>query len=538
MDNKLLLQDLAEAIAIKEGLTKKKSEAFIKALFETIEEGLTADKFVKIKGFGTFKIISVGERESVNINTGERFSIEGHEKITFTPDTMLKDLVNRPFAHFQTVIINDETDLEEMEQVEDEVSVTADDDEMSNNADKDTESPTEEVVIEENEKDLEEESEVSAEENLENNAEAHSKERPMENPSPSDQEVNSSTDNVLSAVSTLEPPINEESQETEDNSQIGEYKENDSTKEEIEAEEAQLGTSTEQTSPEDVSDEQGEQVIVEATVNPIRFESVTPPEKKKNPNDTVKEETTTSASRPPTDQNPVTPTEAIERKEILVTDQNDESQQQIKYIIKELESKRNIWKTISLILLSVLLLLLSYFAGYFRWFCPCETTQLNLPNSSNSCPVPTVENVHPQIADSLTDSISIVRADSINSTLPEVTTSKEERIKVTETVVTPPTTPQRTRTEHPKKSSQTEVNKKNTTPETNYRQLEGGKYKIVGTLGTHKIENGETIRTIALDVYGSKGYALYIITHNDLENPNMVDTGTIIKLPKLERRKK
>ena len=118
MEKKLLIQDIAEAISTKSGISRKDSEAFVKALFETIEQGLTSDKFVKIKGLGTFKVIAVGERESININTGERFSISGHDKITFTPETSLKELVNRPFSHFQTVILNDETDIEELEEVD------------------------------------------------------------------------------------------------------------------------------------------------------------------------------------------------------------------------------------------------------------------------------------------------------------------------------------------------------------------------------------------------------------------------------------
>lgn len=128
-NNKILIQDLAEAIANREGITKKKAETFVKALFEMIEEGLAHDKFVKIKGLGTFKLIEVGERESVNINTGERFSIESHSKISFTPDALLRDLVNAPFAHFQTTILNEETELDELDRVDAELLPDAEGDE-------------------------------------------------------------------------------------------------------------------------------------------------------------------------------------------------------------------------------------------------------------------------------------------------------------------------------------------------------------------------------------------------------------------------
>ena len=71
------------------------------------------DKYVKIRGLGTFKLIDVGSRESVNVNTGERFEIQGHTKVSFTPEPALKDIINRPFSHFETVVLNDATVLED-----------------------------------------------------------------------------------------------------------------------------------------------------------------------------------------------------------------------------------------------------------------------------------------------------------------------------------------------------------------------------------------------------------------------------------------
>ena len=123
METKLLLQDLADLMARHDGITKKKADAFVRAFFETIRQGLETDRYVKIKGFGTFKLVEVGERESVNISTGERFQISGHAKISFTPDAALKDLVNRPFAHFQTITLSEDVNLDELEsvQVEEEV---------------------------------------------------------------------------------------------------------------------------------------------------------------------------------------------------------------------------------------------------------------------------------------------------------------------------------------------------------------------------------------------------------------------------------
>ena len=117
MEGKVLLQDLAQSLASNRGMQRKDAETFLKAFFETISEGILQDKMVKIKGLGTIKMIEVQERESVNVNTGERIVIPGHSKINFTPDVELKDQVNKPFALFQTVIINEGTSLEDMEKI-------------------------------------------------------------------------------------------------------------------------------------------------------------------------------------------------------------------------------------------------------------------------------------------------------------------------------------------------------------------------------------------------------------------------------------
>lgn len=117
MSNKLSIQDLASAYAEKSGTDQKSALAFVKTVFEIVEEFISTDKVVKIKGFGTFKLISVSDRESVNVNTGERIVIAGHTKLSFTPDASLRDAVNRPFADFETTPINENTSIEAMEKL-------------------------------------------------------------------------------------------------------------------------------------------------------------------------------------------------------------------------------------------------------------------------------------------------------------------------------------------------------------------------------------------------------------------------------------
>lgn len=112
MNEKLNIQDLIDLLAEKHGMSKKNADSFVKEFFQLIEESLEKDKYVKIKGLGTFKLIDVESRESINVNTGERFEIQGHTKVAFTPEPTLKDIINKPFSHFETVVLNDNTVLE------------------------------------------------------------------------------------------------------------------------------------------------------------------------------------------------------------------------------------------------------------------------------------------------------------------------------------------------------------------------------------------------------------------------------------------
>ena len=127
MSEKVTIQDIIELLAEKHSMTKKDAEIFVKGMFELIEEALVTEKYVKVKGLGTFKLTEVESRESVNVNTGERIEIQGHTKISFTPDSSMKDLINKPFAHFETVILNENTKLEDTEtEIEGEEEDTVD----------------------------------------------------------------------------------------------------------------------------------------------------------------------------------------------------------------------------------------------------------------------------------------------------------------------------------------------------------------------------------------------------------------------------
>lgn len=111
---KLTIQEIAKILVEKNKLTVKEANQFAAVVFEVIQEGLDTEGQVKVKGLGTFKKIQVEARESVSVRTGERVMIDSHAKITFTPDALMKELVNKPFSQFETVILNDGVEFEDL----------------------------------------------------------------------------------------------------------------------------------------------------------------------------------------------------------------------------------------------------------------------------------------------------------------------------------------------------------------------------------------------------------------------------------------
>lgn len=146
------IRDIARVLSDKHKLPVRETENFLSMFFDTLNEALNEDKQIKVKGFGTFKVVDVKERESVDVNTGERIRIEGRSKITFTPDSVMKDLVNKPFAQFETVVLNEGIDfsgLDTSESANEEDAIEPD--AVENNIADVKEAPVEEVVVKEEE---------------------------------------------------------------------------------------------------------------------------------------------------------------------------------------------------------------------------------------------------------------------------------------------------------------------------------------------------------------------------------------------------
>ena len=138
---KLTIQEIAAVLTEKNGFSKRDANNFVSALFALIQEGLEIDQQVKVKGLGTFKLIDVEARESISVRTGERVTISGHAKVSFTPDAMMKELVNKPFSQFETVVLNDGVEFDDIKDEEEE-------DNQPNRQDDDM--PNEEPVVAEN----------------------------------------------------------------------------------------------------------------------------------------------------------------------------------------------------------------------------------------------------------------------------------------------------------------------------------------------------------------------------------------------------
>ncbi len=404
--------------AADETLDKKTCEAFARTLFEVVEEALLSDKFVKVKGFGTFKLVAVSDRESVNINTGERFQIEGHTKVSFIPDNTLKEEINRPFAHFETIDLSDETEQAEL----DAIDAAAAEEALENEEAEETveevaeempaDEPTEEVVEEEVMEEVPEE--VLKEEPVEE------AEEPMEEP------VATEPQTIVTAEKKEEKPAK--------------------------AEEPAADTTLEsEKAPEPEAEEQEEA----PTALPVSYEY--------------------------TEQPPRRPF--------------------------------NWWKAIGVFFFVLTLMLLSYFAGYYRLLCPCI---IGLPEWTEPQPVQPAAKVQPTKtapakpqpapAETTTPKISENPLNSENPEQPESRRSKPAK---------PDPAPRK------QQSAPAEVAPAPPADTTVATQ-------------PHTVARGETLYSIARKYYGSDKYVNVIIRHNRIKNPNNIEKGTTLQIPILD----
>ena len=508
METKLLLQDLADLMARHDGITKKKADAFVRAFFETIRQGLETDRYVKIKGFGTFKLVEVGERESVNISTGERFQISGHAKISFTPDAALKDLVNRPFAHFQTITLSEDVNLDELESVQVEEEVIP-------QVPLPAPEPTEEVPVQD------EEVPVQAEE-----VPVQAEEIPApteEIPEPAE-EVPEPAEEIPAPAEEVPVQDEEVSEPAEEVPEPAEEIPTPAEEEPVQAEEVPE-PAEEVPEPAEEVPEPTEEIPVQDEEVPVQAEEVIETAEPENPH------VTACACNTPEESNEEEPTDATMEEE----EQESPAADPAAYAVnQEIIRGYKRWKLTAIILFVFILMVLSYFVGYFKVFCPCEwitqsstTVATQNPPAKPAAPQATAKSTKQpkEQAGTPHDSLpATTKAEGGQPTAPAMKkAAPAEKVEQPAAAKAPAQGTAKPAPAAPK-------------TESTLAQVKGGKYIITGTRETYRVARGETLRSIAEYAYGSRGYAQYIIVHNHIKDPDNIAAGTLIKLPELERR--
>ena len=536
MDNKILLQDIADFLCYRSGITKREAEQFVRAFFEVIQQGLERDQYVKIKGFGTFKLVEVGQRESVNINTGERFQINGHTKVSFTPDTSLKDLVNRPFSHFQTVILNDETAIEELdactvpedsEQLNEEVSILesqipATEGEENTSMINDKEAEANQSESEANQSESEQIISTEIEEN-------EPKQESDETNEPMSKEV--VTPISLSEVTTSLSNSEEEKDTTEDSmTNIEDSPSTETDKEQqvvivpiplsepidTEVSVASDATSSEKSDEESLPTEGGSTDTQCDVASPI-LPPIPSPEvlassipKETAENDNFRSDGADRASSE----------EAFDSIVAIETEQG------MQYLITQKAMRKlKRWKTISIVLFAILvtfsLFTLSFLSELFTK-CDVETN-----SSFETTPIEDEEQIYAadsSTTDSLhasdTTDVKLITPANVDSIINKKRAASKAPVVAEKTVAEATPALREENRQATKQAALPQVNR--------------GSYKITGTRSTHVVSRGETLTSIAEREYGSKSFANYIAIYNGLKDANYVHAGTTLRLPELQ----
>ncbi len=513
MDSKILLQDLANGVCHRSGLAKREGDNFVRAFFAVIEQYLQEDKIVKIKGLGTFKVIEVSGRDSINVNTGERFHIQGHSKITFTPDSALRDHVNRPFADFETIILNDGVDLAEMEYVEsqdedeseddgsstfiadDNLPVEVDNVDTVDFASKESESVTAEVQEEEGET-VEAQTEdgeevavgVQTEDGEEVAAEVQTEGSEQEIAEAQIEGVPSDKNEVLGEnveISEGEPVPAVEDVASEDELSVEENAI-------LEGEEVAEGqTSEEESVVEEEPSEDEEKVAVKAIDN-----------------------------------------------EKLSEPLEDSSQEDEPSELPDRNADRRTLKIVAKTVLFMLLLMVSYWLGSSHLFvCKCDKIyvgpqQKTSTEKTTDKPSKSAEKPKPATTSTPVENgggnagASAPQTGDVKDSLAEVSVSETKQKRG-----------------GGKRSStpvETVVQSDSTKPvignPNDYPQVKSGDYEIVGVKCVHVLQSGETISKLSRKYLGGVEMNVYIIKLNDLKRPDLVKVGQEFKIPELRKK--
>lgn len=537
-EKKFQLQDLAEQLAREQGISSQEALEFVRTFFELTEEGILKDSLVKVSGFGTTKLVIVNERESVNIHTGERFQIGKHSKITFTPDNTLRDLVNSPFALLSTTTLYDDTPEEELDSVpiiEDDFSDDSEDTLRPEEVTNDSEQVlvAEALSSEAHNTSLHTDDSTEVAKGLQSDESSTADVVPQESLSeelPSEDNDNVSVEEDFSATefsrTTAADTILEDSSTQVDANSIeftSSSTADDNLSYSTSSEKTLLQSSNE--SAESRQDEEEETLITTTTQD-----------------EELGKETTSDFSGNPAslDVTLTTIPAETEKKPSHITN----IQGEIHVTTDNLNHKEQHHRTrfnVLLVAFVLLLVVLSYFAGYYHWLCP------NCPQSHVVPPTQLANNAqhNPKVDDSVT-TLPGKNSDSTAKTPPPTDTSSStsdaqtndatatsspEKTKKEEKAAPQATTTQTiiVKSQHLSSQQKEQLLAKSR----QWQQLPHGKSIIVGTYASHVVQTGESIPRLAKRYYGSSNYANYIVLFNHIKDPDVIKVGQQIKMPQL-----
>ena len=484
MNERLTIQDLIDLLAAKHSMTKKDAEAFVKEFFLLIEQALENEKTVKIKGLGTFKLVDVDSRESVNVNTGERFQIKGHTKVSFTPDTNLRDTINKPFAHFETVVLNEGTVLEDtpMEESDEEEGAVSD---------------TETEMID---------SEIAGNENVGGDIQEEIQpEEPVIEEQPTAEEVavaevpetdaneTSQTETETEPVATEEPEVEELPEvETEPESVSEEAPEEESVEESSEAVlEPDFSPAT-----EEPAEEQSEETIIEE-------------QKPETETTEAEEEKTVIAEKAEVTAEQIIAQELHKANMEPVTPKMQPEIEQPKATYTDKDSNKKEKSAIPYLIATIIIGLLLCGGAILFIYYPDLFSSSSDKNVVDMPEVTQPMQPETQLSDTIAHKDTVVEA-----VQPQPVVKKEPAAEPVKAESKPAQ-------QQPAASAYSD----------------SASYKITGTKTKYTIKEGETLTKVSLRFYGTKAMWPYIVKHNPkvIKNPDNVPYGTTIEIPELTK---
>ena len=535
-EKKFQLQDLAEQLAREQGISSQEALEFVRTFFELTEEGILKDSLVKVSGFGITKLVIVNERESVNIHTGERFQIGKHSKITFTPDNTLRDLVNSPFALLSTTTLYDDTPEEELDSVpiigddfSDDSEDTLTPEEVTN--DSEQVQVAEALSSEAHNTSLHTDDSTEVAKGLQSDESSTADVVPQESLSeelPSEDNDNVSVEEKISttefSITTATDTILEDCSTQVDANAI-EFTSSSTADDNLSSSTSSENTLL-QSSTESTESRQEEETLISTTTQDEELGKETTADLTSNPANVDVTLTTISAE---TENKPSHITNI--QGEIHVTTDN----------LNHKEQHHRTRFNVLLVAFVLLLVVLSYFAGYYHWLCP------NCPQSHVVPPTQLANNAqhNPRVSDTVTtlpgkNSDSTAKTppptDTSSSTADAQTndataTSSPDKTKKEEKAAPQATTTQTiiVKSQHLSSQQKEQLLAKSR----QWQQLPHGKSIIVGTYASHVVQTGESIPRLAKRYYGSSNYANYIVLFNHIKDPDLIKVGQQIKMPQL-----